>query len=688
MSSAARSQADDLRGRTDEMLVALLMHRPDLARPAPTDLTSLAARVGTAASTQGAIDRLTRGQLDVLKAVTVAPPNATAAHIADLLGAPKPRVDALLDELWERALVWGSAQHPRASRAVHQILDPYADRLESSPARPAADRTPITAVAASLDPPAVTVNQVDLTQVDAAGAGRILQLLESIEVLIEAWDESPPRLLLAGGLSVRDLSSLARVVNLPVDVAGFVAELAVMGRLIADDEQVDPSWRPTVHAMDDSARPAEERWVELATAWWSSTRAPHLIGRTVAGSRVNALGPKVQWPPIRSIRQDVLQVLASLKPGSSMTAADLKRTLIWRRPRRLPASSAAVDDVVRAIISEADALGLISHGALTNPGRALVDHLSRVPDADADGHDGENPAVAVAAAALPASVTTVILQGDLTAVAPGPAIGDLARLLRLVADRESTGAASVYRFTAESVRRALDTGWDAEALIGRLRQVSSTDLPQPLDYLIRDTARRHGVARVGSAGAYLRSDDTALLDEIVTARSLSPLGLVRIAPTVAISRVDPTTMLHLLRDAGYAPVADSDGSAGLLPPRTPKRVGAARPAVTRRRLTITEAGSLVKALRRGDERAEAAQAQARAEGRPALAVADPTTTMALVRDAIADNVPVWVAHVDRFGDTEHLLLHPQRLDGGRVIGTVDGVARSLSVHRISGAAQP
>ncbi len=55
----------------------------------------------------------------------------------------------------------------------------------------------------------------------------------------------------------------------------------------------------------------------------------------------------------------------------------------------------------------------------------------------------------------------MLIQADLTAVAPGPLESALARRLQLVADVESRGGATVYRFTPGSVRRALDVGWSA-----------------------------------------------------------------------------------------------------------------------------------------------------------------------------------------------------------------------------------
>src|SRR5262245_66454041 len=66
-----RSLADDLRGRTDDALAALVQRRPDLAAPPPGDLGQLAGRSVTAASTARALDHLTRLGLQVLEAVAV-----------------------------------------------------------------------------------------------------------------------------------------------------------------------------------------------------------------------------------------------------------------------------------------------------------------------------------------------------------------------------------------------------------------------------------------------------------------------------------------------------------------------------------------------------------------------------------------------------------------------------------------
>ncbi len=162
---------------------------------------------------------------------------------------------------------------------------------------------------------------------------------------------------------------------------------------------------------------------------------------------------------------------------------------------------------------------------------------------------------------MPDPVDHLLLQADLTAIAPGPLDGALARFVRLVSDVESRGGATVLRLSTESVRRALDSGMTADEVLDRLREASRTPVPQPLDYLVRDVARRHGQTRVGGATAYLRSDDESLLSGMLADRTLAPALLRRIAPTVLVSLAEPATLLDLLREGGYAPAQEAfDGS--------------------------------------------------------------------------------------------------------------------------------
>ena len=114
----ARSLADDLRGRSDDELVALLVARPDLARPATTDITALAARSGTRASTQRALEGLDTAHLQVLEALLATGSPADVDQAATWLGTDRGSgsLVEILSRLESLALVWRSADRITVAR--------------------------------------------------------------------------------------------------------------------------------------------------------------------------------------------------------------------------------------------------------------------------------------------------------------------------------------------------------------------------------------------------------------------------------------------------------------------------------------------------------------------------------------------------------------------------------------------
>ncbi|WP_078910580.1 helicase C-terminal domain-containing protein [Streptomyces sp. NRRL S-87] len=302
---------------------------------------------------------------------------------------------------------------------------------------------------------------------------------------------------------------------------------------------------------------------------------------------------------------------------------------------------------------------------------------------------------ALLAPLLPEPVDHVLLQADLTAVAPGPLERHLADTLAVLADVESKGGATVYRFTPASVRRALDAGRDAADLHSFLEQHSRTPVPQPLAYLIDDVARRHGHLRVGAASSYVRCDDDAMLGEILADKRSQALGLRRLAPTVLAAQTDPTTLLDGLRAMGYAPAAESAtgdvlvarADAHRTPPRAaPVPVPDGPPAPD-----ATLLAAAVRAVRAGDLAATAV----RKEPAPAAAApgelprTTPAETLATVQAAALTGSAVWIGYVNADGAASQRVIAPVRVEGGFVTGydhTADEV-RTYPLHRITGVAE-
>jgi hypothetical protein len=216
-------------------------------------------------------------------------------------------------------------------------------------------------------------------------------------------------------------------------------------------------------------------------------------------------------------------------------------------------------------------------------------------------------------------------------------------------------------------------------------------VPQPLEYLVRDVARRHGQLRVGRASCYVRSDDPTLLEQVIADRRCARLRLHLIAPTVVVAQADPAEVLQTLRDVGLAPAAESpNGEVVIRRPdlaRTPVK-DAPRPTVTEPpRPGPAYLEAVVRALHSGQRDAD--EEQRRSVGRgPRLPVTDPSVTLALLREAAATRSKVWIGYADASGRAERRVIEPLAVEGGRVTAfdhATDGV-RGFSVHRVTGVA--
>ncbi|MEV7752455.1 helicase C-terminal domain-containing protein [Streptomyces griseofuscus] len=358
----------------------------------------------------------------------------------------------------------------------------------------------------------------------------------------------------------------------------------------------------------------------------------------------------------------------------------------------------------------AGASGMPGGGEPGGPGDKLPVHHHRAP-ASAPAAAPSAPAslvplspaeqaVATATAArllaplLPEPLDHVLLQADLTAVAPGPLERPLAEMLGVLADVESKGGATVYRFTPGSVRRALDAGRTAADLHDFLARHSRTPIPQPLAYLIDDVARRHGHLRIGAASAYVRCDDDALLTEILADKRATALRLRRLAPTVLAAQSDPAALLEGLRAMGFAPAAESAEGDVLItrahahrtPPRTaPEPVPDGPPPPDGTLLSAA-----IRAIRAGDL---AATAPRKPTGTDPAAGELPRTsaaeTLATVQAAVLTGDSLWIGYVNAEGAASQRVIAPIRVEGGFVTAydhTADEV-RTYPLHRITGVAE-
>jgi hypothetical protein len=439
---------------------------------------------------------------------------------------------------------------------------------------------------------------------------------------------------------------------------------------VGESDGIAPEWMPTTAVDVWAAGAPEHRWAALARTWLDLPRLPGLVGgKDDAGRPVAALSDGVRRPLAPRDRRRVLAGLAELPPGTAVDPpSSLAALLAWRAPRR---GGRLRDEVVTWTLGEATTLGIVALDALSSPGRVLL----------------TDPAGAGAAlrAALPEPVDRVLLQADLTAVAPGPLDAELARDLDLVAEVESAGGATVYRFTEASVRRALDAGRTASELHDLLASRSATPVPQGLTYMVDDVARRHGRLRGGAAASFLRSDDEVLLAEVLAHPATGALELRRIAPTVAVSPLPLVELMDELRAAGFTPAAEDEGGAVLdLSDRgrrtAPRRRTGDRPVLPTEP-DPGQLGALVARMRAGDAVAGVRRGRA-------LPGDGTGQTLATLRHAAAAGRSVWIGFVDGHGVAGERVLAPLSVGGGVVEGrdSMDGGLHRVPLHRITSIA--
>jgi hypothetical protein len=401
-------------------------------------------------------------------------------------------------------------------------------------------------------PPAPATKSHDPQRVDQLAAGAALDVVRRVGSLLESWGQSPPAVLRAGGLGVRDLRRTAKELDVDETAAALYIEISLVVGLVGPSYDKDDVWLPTAQFDKWMAEEPATQWAQLADAWLATSRVPGLVGGRDENDRlIPALGPFLYRPALLpDVRRLTLDVIAGLPTGASASADDVQEIMRWRRPRQ---SGPFVDDLVRWTLREAETLGVTGAGALSRHGRALL-----------AGRD----AAATLATSLPTLLDHILLQADLTAIAPGPLQPTLAKELALAADVESRGGATVYRFSPQSLRRALDAGRTPDEVRRFLAGISRTPVPQPLGYLVDDLARRHGEVRVGSARSFVRCDDETVLTHVLADRRTAKLKLRRLAPTVAVSDQPGSQVVELLRGAGYLPVTESaDGSVRITTPR-------------------------------------------------------------------------------------------------------------------------
>ena len=586
-----------LQSLSDDQLRLLIRTRPDAFFPTPPSVGSLATRLGLPGSASRALRQLTAADLAVLE------------RLADA-GAELDPVDAgeLGDvaHLRELALVYGPVERLRISPGTLTALPPgwrvtdtlpegAAEALETLPARerkvletlassggvgttsaagPDADPTaPVAKLLAAgllvrvdantvrlprpvrdamrgiqprefpLEAPALP--EADQSAVDEAATSAGLDAVRQMRQLVMALMDRPVTLNKDGTVGVRAAANLEKELGFDPRLLITIGEAAgLIGRGNVDDEDVLAATRDALTWIDATL---SDQWAILMVGWAASPWR--------SDTDAKLLSADMHAPAVRHARTTILR------------HAGRTDQLLFHAPLE---ASGFSPQLIQAVVDEAEFVGALAGTpapAQSSPLLALL---------------GGEDVAAAAKQLVPASVDTLIAQGDMTMLAPGPLEPDMASFLERIAALESPGLASVWRVTEASVRRGLDGGLTAEEVHAWLGRHVMGEVPQAIAFLVDDTARTHGAIRAGAALSYIRSADPAL---IATAAERCDLRVL--APTVAVSDQPLTKLMAQLRAAGMQPTAE-DGTGATLNMAPEPALVAATPSTLPRTPKATE----------------------------------------------------------------------------------------------------
>ena len=726
-----RSFSDYLRSVDDAALLELFSARPDLVTPVPPDIASLAVRACSAPSLARAIDSLNQWQFQVLEAaasvnepfseksvvaltekeaknalehlvkiglvypsedgmrlptqlrdvIGIEPAGLGPASMAKLKMSDLDEAPADAKKVLDR-LIWGP---PRGS--VGDIKNPGPGvtwLLEKKFLVPLDQRTVIlpreVAIALRggkihkerfIKQPTLTGAKRNESQINLAAIANVSTVLRWVEELLNFWADEPADALRAGGLGVRELKIISTHLGVDESCTAFVAELAYLASLISfdADDRILPSNKFDIWLMQTPA----DRWQMLASQWLITSRVSGLVGR-VEAKNVAALGPELDRVNAARVRALTLELLRE-NQGIAPDWSTFKDVLSWRSPVRR--NSSLQDELAEWTLREAEWLGITGQGALSKFGAQFLngDDLSSINED------------------LPKTVDHILIQSDNTAIAPGPLEHEISQALAMMAEIESRGGATVYRFTESTIRRALDHGKTGDEIKTFLIKTSKTPMPQPLEYLIADVAKKHGKLRVGNTSSFIRCEDTALISQIMNDKKLEILALRRIAPEVVICDMDATDAMRVLRECGYLPAGESVNGMILTGPKSNRALTKPRPPRVIGEVEIPDAESLktaIRALRTG-EKSTYRQTRLRQVASEALGQLPRTSaneTMDILNQFIVDEKTLSIGYADNNGGVTHRIIDPIRISAGALIARdhATGEVQSFRIPRITGVA--
>lgn len=355
---------------------------------------------------------------------------------------------------------------------------------------------------------------IDQESVDRDCGINAFEAMQSVTELIFDFDQHLVREVAKGALGLPDLKRTSAHLGKSKEYVKTIFELAkVSGLVSANDKRIQPT------ALADTwiAAAPQRRWIILCEAF------------------LEMLGPA-----------GAKEILSLQKLHKTKTLGELIQMVF-------PFMTLAPASRVHRLKEMADQIGLSSLGF---PASWLPEVLSQKL----------LPAAKALEARLPAQQQRIIIQADLSIITPGPLLTTLEVQLRKFADTESIGLASSYRISPLSISCGLEEGMTENQIRLLLQKLNGATLPQPVDYLIRETAERFGRLRISQNGsvAVLQSTDELLAKQILMDSKLKTLMLEPTASGLT-TVMDAQGLYHALRENGYLAILVDEKNKPIAP---------------------------------------------------------------------------------------------------------------------------
>lgn len=342
-------------------------------------------------------------------------------------------------------------------------------------------------------------SSADYSAVDPlAGIGAFESIQALTELVIELEHRYVPEVG-RGEVGVTELRRLANFLGRDTAYAKSLYALAQIAGLVVLNQK---RWRVGKEYSAWLESEPSERWLKLASNW------------------LTLLGP---------------ESAKELAGESNLTEAIA---------RNFPLANQGIASHMASLVSLAELIGLTANSQVASWYQPLMKgDLSK--------------AKLAIAKQLPKTQNKLILQADLTLISTGPLDTKTELNLRRFVDIERIGVASSYRMSALSLSYGMETGLTESEIRKMLFELTGKNLPQPVDYLIRETANRFGrlTLRVTPQGTVLEAKDKVLLAAILNDSELKALSFQKHSETSLITNFDQELVYYQMRENKYPAVA-------------------------------------------------------------------------------------------------------------------------------------